>query len=111
LHIAEAIEVIVAIMLIATTTAVVVLLFGIQTALFFVIQAHPVFVIRAPLLWVIQAPLLWVIQGIKAKLILVSRQVTQEIMGIQIQMMDTQGVLSISDNEIQWFVSWIAILV
>jgi hypothetical protein len=76
LHITEDIEAIAAIT--ATgITAVVVLLFGIQTALFFAIQAHPVSVIRALLLWITQALLLWIIQGAKVKVILVSRRVTQ----------------------------------
>jgi hypothetical protein len=74
------------------TTAVVVLLFGIQTVLFFAIQAHPVFVIRAHLLWAIQTLLLWATQGAKVKVILVNPQITQEIMG-------TVEFLSISDNE------------
>jgi hypothetical protein len=87
-HLQEAIEAIAAI----GTTTVVVLLFGIQTVLFFAIQAHPVFVIQALLLWAIQAA--------KVKVILVSPQVTPEIMG-------TPEVLFVcqvfSDNEIQWF--------
>jgi hypothetical protein len=96
------------------TTTVAVLLFGIQTVLFFAIRAHPVFVIRALLLWVIMAlPLwvimalpLWVTQAAKVKVILVSSQVmgTPPIMG-------TLEVQVFSDNEIQWFVSWIVILV
>jgi hypothetical protein len=107
LHIAEDIEAIATTMALGTT-AVVVLLFGIQTVLCFAIQAHPVFVILALLPWVTQALLPWVIQAAiqaaKVKVILVSRQVTQEIMG-------TQEVLSISDNKTHWFVPWIVILV
>jgi hypothetical protein len=117
-HLQEDIEVIAATTAIGTM-AVVVLLFGIQTVLFFAIQTHPVFVIRALLLWAIQTLLLWAIQtlllwvtqGAKVKVILVSPQVTQEIMCTDImgtpEIMVTPEVLFVcqvfSDNEIQWF--------
>ncbi|MGA9151477.1 MAG: hypothetical protein WBZ36_12940 [Candidatus Nitrosopolaris sp.] len=99
MHVAEDIEAIATTTAIGTT-AVVVLFFGIQTVLFFAIQAHPVFVIQALLLWVTQALLLWVTQGAKVKVILVTPQVTPEIMSTPENLFVCQVF---SDNEIQWF--------